>query len=55
MIHFCLEPNADFDGILRQVGNQVNFDIFMKRGMRDLDVKVEERDPAIPIHDAGLM
>jgi hypothetical protein len=54
MNHFGLEPNANFDSLLGKVRNQVDIDIFMQRGMGDLDVEVEERDPTIPIHDAGF-
>jgi hypothetical protein len=42
VIHFCLEPNAYFHGILGDIRNQVEFNIFMERGMRDLDIEVEE-------------
>jgi hypothetical protein len=48
-----LEPNAYFQSILGNIRNQVEFNIFMERGMRDLDVKVEEGDSSVAVHDAG--
>jgi hypothetical protein len=42
MDHFILEPDADFQGTLREVGDQVEFDIFAVRNIRHLDFVVEE-------------
>lgn len=42
MEHLGLEPDSDFEGILGDVRNHVEFHVFMKRRMWDLDVGVEE-------------
>ena len=52
--HFGVVPDADFKTILSWVGDQVKFNLFIVRDIRNIDLVVEEGDKAIPIEGAGL-
>jgi hypothetical protein len=54
MDHFVLPPNAGFQHLSGVVGDEMKIHFFAQWDVGNRDVLVEERNPAIAIHDAGV-
>ena len=47
-------PDTDFEGLPSGIRNHVKVDIFIEGYVREMDLVIEEGDPAVTIHGASL-